>query len=279
MSRVGDEFLAAEILGHGAYLLPTAPGGGDARGAGEGRIAALAERLGLRNEFDPGSPPARESFALLRRQDAIPADIADHDLEDAGWVIHVSSSRREVVTEFSDGVSRILAAATGVKALRGVIRPRNYTGAAMSNWAYARQVVQQAGAAMPHAFLVPLSKTSDWWRKDWMERHTYFLPRYDDQGRMLSEGHALATEAGISVLLRRTYRHETQPAPDGAYDFLTYFECAGEAVPTFHQVCAALRDVTRNPEWRFVREGPTWHGLRVPRWADLFSPPRDTGAP
>ena len=35
-------------------------------------------------------------------------------------------------------------------------------------------------------------------------------------------------------------------------------------MPVFHQVCAALRDVERNPEWQFVREGPTWHGRRVP---------------
>jgi hypothetical protein len=149
----------------------------------------------------------------------------------------------------------------------------------MNNWAYARQVVQQPGPAMPNAFLVPLGKRSAWWRKDWMERHTYFLPRYDDEGRMVSEGQALATEAGISVLLRRTHRHETQPARDGAYDFLTYFECADAAVPTFHQVCAALRDVERNPEWRFVREGPTWHGRRVQTWGDLFDPRRDTAAP
>ena len=33
----------------------------------------------------------------------------------------------------------------------------------------------------------------------------------------------------------------------------------------------ALRDVTRNPEWRFVREGPTWHGRRVAAWEELFA--------
>jgi len=43
-------------------------------------------------------------------------------------------------------------------------------------------------------------------------------------------------------------------------------------VPVFHQVCAALRNITRNPEWRFVREGPTWHGRRVPAWERLFTP-------
>ena len=50
---------------------------------------------------------------------------------------------------------------------------------------------------MPNAFLVPMSKTAEWWAKDWMERHTYFLPRYDDAGRMMSEGHALAAAAGV----------------------------------------------------------------------------------
>ena len=52
---------------------------------------------------------------------------------------------------------------------------------------------------------------------------------------------------------------------------MTYFECADADVPTFHQVCAALRDVARNPEWKFVREGPMWHGRRVAEWADLFA--------
>jgi hypothetical protein len=115
-----------------------------------------------------------------------------------------------------------------------------------------------------------MSKTADWWKKDWMERHTYFLPRYDDAGRMVNEGHALASAAGIACLMRRTYKHETEPAPAGAYDFITYFECADADVPTFHEVCAALRDVTKNPEWRFVREGPTWQGRRVATWAELF---------
>jgi hypothetical protein len=50
-----------------------------------------------------------------------------------------------------------------------------------------------------------------------------------------------------------------------------YFECADADVPTFHQVCASLRDVARNPEWKFVREGPTWHGRRVAGWPDLFT--------
>jgi hypothetical protein len=87
---------------------------------------------------------------------------------------------------------------------------------------------------------------------------------------MTSEGHALAASAGVPCLMRRTYKDATEPAPDGSYDFLTYFECADADVPTFHAVCASLRDAARNPEWRFVREGPLWHGRRVRRFTDLF---------
>lgn len=265
-----DEFLATEILGHGAYLCMRPANGGDVRTAGA-KIAALAERLGLRNEFEPAPPPARESFAFLRRQGSTPGDTADEDVLGAHWVLHVVSKRAEAIDELCAETSRMLAPVARVRILRGVVRPRNYTGAAMDNWAYARQVTQQPGTVMPNAFLVPMSKTGEWWRKDWMERHTYFLPRYDDEGRMINEGHALAAAAGIPCLLRRTYRNLIQPAADGDYDFVTYFECSDEHVPTFHHVGAALRDVKRNPEWRFVREGPTWHGRRVASRDELFA--------
>ena len=71
--------------------------------------------------------------------------------------------------------------------------------------------------------------------------------------------------------MRRTYKNAAEPAPEGEYDFINYFECTDEDVPRFHEVCAALRDVSRNPEWRFVREGPTWQGRRVATWAELFA--------
>jgi hypothetical protein len=103
-----------------------------------------------------------------------------------------------------------------------------------------------------------------------MERHTYFLPRYDDAGRKRSDGHALAAEPGVTALLRRTYKHPDDRAPAGEYDFVNYFECADADVPTFHAVCTALRDVARNPEWAYVREAPTWQGRRVATWAAVF---------
>jgi hypothetical protein len=268
---LSNESLAREILGHGTYLCVRRADGGDVRKAGAA-IPALAARLGLRSEFEPGETPPVESIAFLRRHEAVVGAIADEDMLHADWVIHVASKAAEPVAEFCEEAARLLAPVARVRMLQGVRRPRNYTGAAMNNWAYGHQVVQQPGAAMPNAFLVPMSKTADWWRKDWMERHTYFLPRYDDQGRMVNEGHALVTAAGISCLLRRTYKHALEPAPPSEYDFVTYFECADADVPTFHEVCAGLRDVRRNPEWQFVREGPTWHGRRVAFWDDLFTP-------
>ena len=265
-----NDVRSSEALRHGAYLCLRV--GSEARRSVAGAaIPALADRLGLRNEFavTDGHPP--EAIAYLRRIGATPADIADDGLLHADAVIHVASQTAAPVAEFCAEAARLLGPAVKPLVLGGIVRPMTYTGNAMHNFAYAHRVLQQPGPAMPHVFLVPMSKTADWWKKDWMERHTYFLPKYDDAGRMVNQGHALASEAGIACLMRRTYKHPVEPAPPGTYDFVTYFECAEADVPTFHAVCAALRDVARNPEWKFVREGPTWHGRRVATWAELVA--------
>jgi hypothetical protein len=266
-----NSVLPREILRHGAYLCLRLAEGADRRAAARADIPALAEKLGFVNEFDPAGGPPAQAIAFLRRQDAAEGAIADDGIAHADAVVHVAAPTGGPIGDFRAEATRLLGAAVRIRVVGGVVRPRTYTGAAMNNFAYAHQVVQQPGLRMPNAYLIPMSKTSAWWAKDWMERHTYFLPRYDDDGRMRSEGHALASAAGIACLLRRTYKATTEPAPEGAYDFVTYFECADADVPTFHQVCASLRDVARNPEWKFVREGPTWHGRRVATWAELFS--------
>jgi hypothetical protein len=266
-----NSVLAGEILRYGAYLCLRVADGADGHTLAGVAIAALAEKLGLESEFDPAAGPPAHSIAFLRRLGATPGAIADDDVVHADAVVHVAAPSAQPVGDFCAEAARLLDRLARLRVLGGIVRPKTYTGAAMNNFAYARAVVQQPGRLMPNAFLIPMSKTEAWWAKDWMERHTYFLPRYDDEGRMTSEGHALAAEAGIPCLLRRTYKSITEPAPAGGYDFLTYFECADADVPTFHEVCARLRDVARNPEWKFVREGPTWHGRRVAGWADLFT--------
>jgi len=266
VSAMGNEVLSTEVLRHGAYVCLTVPRDARARVA----AAAVPARLKLRNEFDTESGHPPDAIAFLRRLDAAPGAIADDEILRADAVVHVASGAAGPVAEFCTEVTRLLAPAVKPHVLRGVVRPKDYTSAAMNQFAYAHQRVQERASSMLNAFLLPVRKTAAWWAKDWMERHTYFLPRYE-HGRMVSQGHALAAAAGVPCLMRRTYDHETQPAPVGAYDFVTYFECADADVPTFHEVCAALRDVKRNPEWEFVREGPCWHGQRVATWAELFT--------
>jgi hypothetical protein len=266
-----DPILPREILRHGAYVCLRLADGADPGAVAEAGIPALADKLGLVNEFEPPGGPPTQSIAYLRRRGAADGAIADDGIAGADAVVHVAAPSGQPVEDFCAEAARLLGPLARLRVVGGVVRPRAYTGAAMNNFAYAHQVVQQPGRLMPNAFLLPMSKTAEWWAKDWMERHTYFLPRYDDSGRMRSEGHALASAAGISCLLRRTYKARTEPAPAGAYDFVTYFECADADTETFHRVCDALRDVERNPEWRFVREGPTWHGRRVATWAEVFA--------
>ena len=256
-----------EPVRHGAYICVSAPP--DARPLGPA-VRALAERLGLRNEFDPGAGDPYDAIAYLRRVSATPADLSDDGLLRAAAIVHVAASTAGPVDALCAELSRLLAPIPP-RILAGVMRPMVCTGGAMHNFAYAHRVLQQPGPAAPNAFFLPMSKTAAWWQKDWMERHTYILPRYDDAGRMVHQGHALASAAGVASLMRRTYKNPVEPAPVGSYDFLTYFECADEDVATFHEVCAALRDVARNPEWAFVREGPMWHGRRVANWEQLFA--------
>jgi hypothetical protein len=260
-----------EVSRHGAYIcvrpFASASDGADTASA----IAALATRFAVINEFDADGRHPADAIAYLRTIDTTPAAIGDEGLLHATCLIHVASADAGRVTEFCDEAERLLGASAATQTLRGVVRPTKYTSGTMHGFAYAQQVQQQPGRTTPHAFLVPMRKTAEWWAKNWMERHTFFLPRYDEHGRMLNEGHALAAAAGIASLMRRTYKHPSEPAPEGVYEFINYFECADAAVPTFHQVCAALRDVTRNPEWRFVREGPTWHGRRVATAAEMFA--------
>ena len=263
-----DDVRPSQILRHGAYVcLRLAEGG--ARAAAAAAVPALVGRLRLANEFDVRDGHPAEAVAFLRRLGATPGPRADDGLLHADAVVHVAAATEAPVAEFCAGLARLLGPAARTQVLGGVVRPMLYTGNLMHNFAYAHRVIQQPGPVMPNAFLVPMSKTAAWWAKDWMERHTYFLPRYDDAGRMVNEGHALASAAGVPCLLRRTYKYPAEPAPDDAYDFVTYFECADADVATFHEVCAALRDVRRNPEWSFVREGPTWHGRRVATWPEL----------
>lgn len=265
-----DDIQSADPVRYGAYICLLIPAA-ERAAVTAADVPALADSLGLGNEYGASGGDPQQSVAYLRRVSAEPGQIDDRPLLDAEAIVHVAAPEPGPVEEFRAGLAKLLGPGGSPRTLAGVVQPFSYTSASMFDFAYAHRVLQEPGHVMPSVFLVPMRKTTRWWEKQWMERHTFFLPRYDDAGRMLSEGHALAAEAGIGCLLRRTYKHPALPAPDGEYDFISYFECADAGVPVYRQVRDALRDVARNPEWRYVQEGPTWHGRRVATWAELFS--------
>jgi hypothetical protein len=267
-----NDIRPAEPTRHGAYICLSIPAAERAAVA-SADVTELAESVGLRNEYGASGGDPRQSVAYLRRVSAEPGQIDDQPLLNADVVVHVAAPGPGPVQEFQARLAALLPAAISPRLLAGVVLPPAYTGMAMHNFAYGHRIVQQPGTVMPSVFLVPMRKTAAWWDKHWMEQHTYFLPQYDDAGRMRSQGHALAAAAGISCLLRRTYKHPAPPAADGQYDFITYFECTDDDVPAYRQVRDALRDTARNPEWQYVSEGPTWHGRRAGSWAELFAEP------
>jgi len=103
---------------------------------------------------------------------------------------------------------------------------------------------------------------------DWMHRESFFLPRYDAEENMVNKGHSLAAAAGISCITRRLMHAPDGYGQESAYDFVGYFEFDEEHASIFKEVIGALRDVTQNPEWKYVREGPEWWGRRIRRISD-----------
>lgn len=225
-------------------------------------LTQLEAEFGLGNEFAGNDP--MPSVAYLARVRLDEGDVADDRLASADVVVHIAAPDETLARQYKRSVRGSLPAGVTVRTLTGQGLPMEYTGRAMHNFSYGHRVLQQTGDVAPNCFLLPMSKSPEWWTKSWMERHTYLLPSYDAQGEIVAEGHVLSAAAGIEHLLRRTYRQRSGAAAPGQYDFLTYFECADDAVVHFHTTVNALRDTRRNPEWAYVREGPLWQGRRHP---------------
>ena len=260
--RRADDVIADDPYLTGAYLCLTVAEERDVRRALATVLVRLEEEFGLGNEFT-GSDPM-PSLAYLARVRCADGDVADDRLAAADAVVHLAAPDEQLAHRYERSLRGSLPDGVAVSTLTGQWLPLEYTGRAMHNFSYGHRLLQQPGDVAPNCFLLPMSKSSAWWAKSWMERHTYLLPRYDDRGEIVAEGHVLSAAAGIDHLLRRTYRQRSGAAAPGQYDFLTYFECADDAVVPFHATVNALRDTRRNPEWAFVREGPLWQGRRHP---------------
>src|SRR5215813_15642626 len=135
-SMLDNSVLPREILRHGAYVCLRLADGGDRRAVAAAAVPALAEKLGLVNEFDPPGGPPAQSIAFLRRQDATGGAMADDGVALADAVVHVAAPTAQPVSDFCREATRLLGALAHIRMIGGVVRPRTYTGAAMNNFAY-----------------------------------------------------------------------------------------------------------------------------------------------
>ena len=236
--------------------------------AGQARIRAAGTQAarGFFNDFDAdgardGSP--QETIQFLVGEGSAGADSA---IAAARYVVQITGKYRPRLQEAEAELRRRLADHAGVTSIEGAERAPRYTSAELHDFAYRRAAVRRSGRSAPHAFILPLRKTADWWSKPALERHAYFYPHVDAETGCPAAGHARAAEPGIATIFRRLYHNPDGYDRPGEFDFVTYFECDAAHVDTFHVVRRALRDTMRNPEWKYVREGPLWAGRRVLRW-------------
>lgn len=230
------------------------------------RAAGSMVSRGFFNDFDADGTrdaPPQETIQFLVGEGAPPPDSA---LSAARYVAHVTAKYRPRLQQIDAELRRRLGDAAGVLAIDGAERAPRYTSAELHEFAYRHAAARRSGRHAPCAVILPIIKTADWWAQPALARHAYFYPHVDPVTGCQTDGHARAAEAGIPALFRRLYHNPDGYGRAGEFDFVTYFECEEQSLDTFDRVHAALRDVTRNPEWRYVREGPLWKGRRVLKW-------------
>ncbi len=184
----------------------------------------------------------------------------------ARYAVQVNSRYRPRLDELEKELRRRVGTAGDVEILEGCIQAPQYTSASMAAWAYDQARQHGTGRAMPNAIILPIRKTAAWWAMPELERHQYFYPHYDQRTGRCVPGHAAIGRDAVRHIYRRLYYNPHGPGRPGEWDFVTYFECEDKDLPLFDETLEALRDVSRNPEWRYVEEGPIWRGRRVLRW-------------
>jgi hypothetical protein len=270
-----DLNLSPEVVGHQRFLFICLP---------PSRVdGALTEALdglgeGMENMHDVAGYPSEDAFQrgrfqFLRAEPTLSAarDLPHPAILNAHALIRLEGAIPDCLLRYEEGVRRLIESRGGtVETLAGVQRPRSYTSYAMAQFAYTPALAPQPGTTCSMGVVTPQNKTATWWAMDWMQRESFFLPRYDTQQRLVAKGHALAAAAGIPYIVRRNVHAPESYGREGSYDFVPYFEFAEEHAPVFRAVMAALRDTAQNPEWAYVREGPEWWGHRVRYAAALW---------
>lgn len=250
-------------LGYTKFLFIT-PRRDDESTMGKLRAVAASVARGYFNDFEAEGTregSAQDSIQFLTNV-CTPATFCSRP----HFVLQISSKYRPRLQETDQEFRRRLGDVAEVTSLDGATRVPQYTSAEMYAYAYSAASARVSGRQQHTVIIIPIRKTEEWWQKSALERHAYFYPHNDPATGTIVHGHAQAAEAGISRIYRRLYYNPDGHQRPGEFDFVTYFECADAHLAVFDEICRRLRDVTVNPEWRFVIEGPEWRGKRVLRW-------------
>jgi hypothetical protein len=230
------------------------------------RSAGSAVARGFFNDFEAEGPRENQPLESVQFLIADGEVQPDSPISAARYVVQVNGKYRPRLLEVENELRRRIGEGVEVLSIEGAERAPRYTSADLHDFAYKRAAQRHTGRQSACAIIVPISKTAEWWSRESLERHAFFYPHVDATTGCAVEGHARAAEEGIATIYRRLFHNPDGYQREGEYDFVTYFECAQEEMSVFDRVHRSLRDTSRNPEWRYVREGPAWKGRRVLKW-------------
>ncbi|MBT3435737.1 MAG: hypothetical protein HOC91_01670 [Nitrospinaceae bacterium] len=273
--KAADLNMTQDILGHARFhfITLTLEEEDPALVEDMGTLCKMMENMHVIQGHPTTEAFRRGRFQYLRAEPlkSREKDIPHPEVAKADVLVRTECATPETLENYEEGLRTLIEERGGsVETLQGIQKSRSYTSYAMTQFAYAPALAPASGEHLPLAVVTPQRKTREWWEMDWMRRESFFLPRYDANGRMAAKGHALATEAGIPCINRRLFHHpEGYGLPEG-YDFVGYFEFAEKSAESFRSVMASLRNTSVNPEWEYVKEGPEWWGRRVGLTKDLW---------
>ena len=238
----------------------------DAAGITKLRTAGSTLARGFFNDYDADGSRETQPHETIHFYVSTATHLVDDGIGAARYAVQVSGKYRPRLNELELELQRRLGDAGDVLSLDGAERTPRYTSSELYEYAYRRSLPRKSGRVARNMFVLPMSKTAEWWQMTALERHAFFYPHVDSASGCPVHGHARTAEEGISSIFRRLYHNPDGYERAGEFDFVTYFECEDEHIQTFCKIHESLRDTARNPEWRYVKEGPLWRGHRVLRW-------------
>jgi len=245
------------------YLFPKSgaefPAG--ARSSAAKQLGSIGENFG--NDFNPekGRVESIQDYtAVSYSLDRKPITMSPAAL------IRVESMRRDNVENYLTQLREILGVFFTIESRFAVTRQLNYTDAETLKQLKDNAPKRGKGTEQPNAVVFPLSKIPEWWALTQEKRQQYF---FKDPERFGKEqmGHNEIGFLYIRQIFRKLY-HSRFDDPGG--DFITYFEFSDDNLEAFNSLLEGLRNVEKNPEWKFVAEGPLFSGKRVSTPADML---------